>query len=173
MEEFHEGSDGLRAGLQKRGDPVPREQTFIMVKPDGVQRGLIGDILVRFERKGLKLVGAKMIQVDESTARRHYEEHIGKPFYEGLVKYITSGPVLVGVLEGDDAISVVRRIVGATDPKEALPGTIRGDFALQIGRNVIHASDSPESAKREIEIYFDKNELVTYERIDEVWLYEG
>ena len=148
------------------------ERTFIMIKPDGVQRNLIGEIIARFERKGLKFAGMKLIGVSEDTARKHYEEHIGKPFYEGLVEYITSCPVLVGVLEGDDAISIVRTIVGVTDPKEALPGTIRGDFGIQIGRNVIHASDAETSAEREIKIYFDEHELLTYNRIDEEWLYE-
>jgi len=169
---FHDGSGGQRHGKRRKGDFVALEQTFIMIKPDGVQRSLIGEIISRFECKGLKFIGMKLIEIDEATAKKHYEEHLGKPFYEGLVQYITSGPVLVGVLEGDEAISVVRTIVGATDPKEATPGTIRGDLGMQIGRNVIHASDAPVSAAREIDIYFDGDELLTYRRIDEAWLYE-
>jgi len=149
------------------------EQTFIMIKPDGVQRGFIGEIVRRFEEKGLKFLAMKLITIDDATARQHYEEHIGKPFYESLVAYITSGPVLVAVLAGDGVISIVRKLVGATDPKEALCGTIRGDFAIDIGRNVVHASDAPVSAIREIEIYFDESELLTYSRIDEEWLYEA
>lgn len=165
--------DGQRHGLRRTGEIMVFEQTFIMIKPDGVQRGFIGKILSRFEEKGLKFLAMKLITIDDETARRHYEEHLGKPFYDGLVEYITSGPVLVAVLAGDEAISIVRKLVGATDPKDALCGTIRGDLAIDIGRNVIHASDSPASATREIELYFDEAEILRYSRIDEEWLYEA
>lgn len=148
------------------------ERTFVMVKPDGVQRGIAGQVVSRFESKGLKLVAAKLIVIDEDLASRHYAEHIGKPFYEKLVSFITSGPVLAMVWEGQDAISTVRTVVGKTNPKEAGPGTIRGDFGMTTGRNIIHASDSPASAEREIGLFFQKNEVLEYRRIDEVWLYE-
>jgi len=143
-----------------------------MVKPDGVQRGLVGDIVARFERRGLKIVAMKMIRVSDDLAKKHYAEHAAKPFFPSLVGFITSGPVVAMVIEGKDAAPIVRSMNGATNPANAGPGTIRGDFALETGRNVIHASDSPESAKREISLYFDKSEIVDYKRIDEQWLYE-
>jgi nucleoside-diphosphate kinase len=143
-----------------------------MVKPDGVQRGLVGDIVARFERRGLKIAAMKLLHVSNDLAKKHYEEHAAKPFYPGLVGFITSGPVVAMVIEGKDAVPVVRSMVGATNPAKSDPGTIRGDFALDTGRNIIHASDSPESAKREISLYFDKSEIVDYKRIDEQWLYE-
>lgn len=148
------------------------ERTFVMVKPDGVQRGIAGQVVSRFESKGLKLVAAKLMVIDEDLASRHYTEHIGKPFYGKLVSFITSGPVLAMVWEGQDVISTVRTVVGKTNPKEAGPGTIRGDFGMTTGRNIIHASDSPASAEREIGLFFQKNEVLDYKRIDEVWLYE-
>ncbi|MDD4307724.1 MAG: nucleoside-diphosphate kinase [Thermoplasmata archaeon] len=148
------------------------ERTFVMVKPDGVQRGIAGQVVSRFESKGLKLVAAKLMVIDEDLASRHYAEHLGKPFYGKLVSFITSGPVLAMVWEGQDAISTVRAVVGKTNPKEAGPGTIRGDFGMTTGRNIIHASDSPASAEREIGLFFGKNEVLDYRRIDEVWLYE-
>jgi nucleoside-diphosphate kinase len=149
------------------------ERTFVMVKPDGVQRGLIGEVLSRFEERGLKLVGAKFMQIDQALAEQHYAEHEDKPFFEGLTDFITSGPVLAMVWEGQDAIAQVRSMMGATDPAEAAPGTIRGDFGLDLGRNVVHGSDTePGSAEREIELFFDEAELEDYERIDETWLYE-
>jgi nucleoside-diphosphate kinase len=148
------------------------EQTFVMIKPDGVQRALIGQAISRFESKGLKVVATKMLHMDKELASRHYGEHVGKPFYEKLVNYITSGPVLVMVLEGKDVISCVRTVVGKTNPQDAEPGTIRGDFGMEIGKNIIHASDSPESAKREISLFFSEKEIIDYKRIDEVWLYE-
>ena len=151
-----------------------RERTFVMVKPDGVQRGLIGEIVSRFEQRGLKLAGAKLLQIDEELAQRHYGEHEGKPFFEGLVSFITSGPVLAMVWEGQDATRQVRQMMGATDPADAAPGTVRGDFGLDLGRNVIHGSDHEDEGanEREISLFFDENELVSYERIDEPWLYE-
>lgn len=144
-----------------------------MIKPDGVQRGLVGQILQRFEQKGFKIVGLKFMMVTEKLAEEHYQEHIGKPFYPGLVKFITSGPVVVMVLEGKNVIAEVRKLNGATNPLDAQPGTIRGDLAQDIGRNVVHGSDSPESAEREISIYFKKDELVEYAYLPYTWLYEN
>lgn len=148
------------------------ERTLIIVKPDGVQRGLIGAVLGRFERRGLKIVGLKMMQVSRELAERHYGVHRGKPFFEGLVDFITSSPVVVGVLEGPSAIEMTRSTVGATNPATAAPGTIRADFGLTIGRNLIHASDGPETAGVEIELFFSADELVSYERAVDVWLIE-
>ena len=143
-----------------------------MIKPDGVQRGLVGDVVARFEKRGLKLVAMKMLLVSEDLAKKHYEEHAAKPFFPSLVSFIRSGPVVAMVVEGKDVVPIVRSMVGATKPKDSAPGTIRGDFAVDMGRNVIHASDSPESAKREISLYFNTSEIATYKRIDEQWLYE-
>jgi nucleoside-diphosphate kinase len=143
-----------------------------MIKPDGVQRGLVGEVLARFERRGLKIVALKMLLVGDELAKKHYEEHAAKPFFPSLVGFIRSGPAVAMVVEGKDVVPTVRSMVGATNPKNSNPGTIRGDLALDMGRNVIHASDSPESAKREISLYFDNSELITYKRIDEQWLYE-
>jgi nucleoside-diphosphate kinase len=126
-----------------------------MIKPDGVRRGLIGEIINRFERRGLKIVALKMVKMDRKTAELLYEEHKGKSFFEDLINYVTSGPVVCMVIEGEDAVQVVRRMIGNTDPKEAPPGTIRGDFALSKSENIIHASDSLEKAKREMSIFFD------------------
>ncbi len=143
-----------------------------MIKPDAVQRGLIGEIVSRLEKKGLKIVAMKMLNVSRELAEKHYAEHREKPFFESLVSYITSAPVVAMVVEGKNAVKVVRTLVGATNPQEALPGTIRGDFGMDIGRNVIHASDSLESAEREISLFFKPEEIVEYNRIDEDWLYE-
>ena len=148
------------------------ERTFVMIKPDGVQRGLVGEVIMRLERKGLKIVAMKMMKVSEELATEHYTEHKEKPFFKSLLDYITSGPVVAMVVEGKNAVKVVRALVGATNPIEALPGTIRGDYGMDIGRNVIHASDSPESAKREISLFFNAEEIIDYSRIDEDWLYE-
>ncbi len=148
------------------------ERTFVMVKPDGVARGLTGEVISRIERKGLKIAAMKMIMVSRELAEKHYEEHREKPFYSSLVSYITSGPVVALVVEGREAVKVVRKLIGATDPKEAEPGTIRGDFALDIGRNVVHASDSSASAERELGLYFSEEEILEYSRADEDWLYE-
>lgn len=150
------------------------EQTFVMVKPDGVHRGLVGEVITRLEQRGLKLVAAKVVQLDEETAEEHYGEHEGKPFFDGLVEFITSGPVVPMVWEGEDAIRQVRQMIGETDPIDAAPGTIRGDFALDIGRNVVHASahDDPGANEREIAIFFDDTALTSYERHDEAWIYE-
>lgn len=150
------------------------ERTFVMVKPDGVQRGLVGEVVSRLEDRGLKLVGAKLMEVDRALAHEHYGEHADKPFFEGLVDFITSGPVLAMVWEGADATRQVRRMMGETDPVESAPGTIRGDLGLDLGRNVIHGSDHEDAGanEREIDLFFDESELVGYERIDEAWLYE-
>ena len=149
-----------------------RERTFVMIKPDGIQRGLIGKIINRLERSGIKIVAMKFLLVSQNIAEKHYGVHRGKKFYENLLNYITSGPVVTMVWEGDKVIERVRKIVGETDPLEARPGTIRGDFAQQIGRNLIHASDSPENARNEINLWFTNQEIISYEKIDETWLYE-
>jgi nucleoside-diphosphate kinase len=148
------------------------ERTFVMVKPDGVERGVIGEVISRLERKGLKIVGMKMLRIDEGLAKNHYAEHKAKPFFDALVAYITSGPVVAMVVEGKEAIRVVRTLVGATNPIEALPGTIRGDYGMDLGRNIIHASDSEESAEREISLFFNPEEIHTYERAIDKWIYE-
>ena len=148
------------------------ERTFLMLKPDAVQRNLIGEVVSRIERKGLKLVGAKLMTVPRSLAETHYSEHQGKPFYEGLVSFITSAPVFAMVVQGEDAVDVSRHIIGETNPSEAAPGTIRGDFGLTIGRNIIHGSDSTESADKEINLSFNPEELSDYTANNEAWLYE-
>jgi nucleoside-diphosphate kinase len=136
------------------------QRTFVMIKPDAFSRGLSGEILARFERRGFTLRGLRMLCVTEELAGRHYEEHVGKPFYPELVEFITSGPVVAMVIEGPDAVATVRTMMGATNPLDSAPGTIRGDYALEIGQNIIHGSDSPESAEREIAIYFSADQLV-------------
>ena len=148
------------------------ERTFVMIKPDGVQRRLIGKILQRFEQAGLKIVAMKFLKVSHELAEKHYEVHKGKPFYESLIKYITSGPVVAMVIEGQNAIERVRKMVGATDPQKAEPGTIRGDFCQHIGRNVIHASDGKETAEKEISLWFNEDEIISYSMDDERWIYE-
>jgi nucleoside-diphosphate kinase len=148
------------------------DRTFVMVKPDGVLRGLCGEVISRLEGKGLKLVAARLAFLSEARAMDQYREHIQKPFFPSLKSYIMSGPCLLMVWEGHNAVSVVRRLVGATNPSEAAPGTIRGDLALDTGRNVIHASDSPESAAREIGLHFAAADLVEYTRVEEKVLYE-
>ncbi|MCL6442686.1 MAG: nucleoside-diphosphate kinase [Alicyclobacillus sp.] len=145
------------------------EKTFIMVKPDGVQRGLVGEIVGRFERKGLKLVGAKLISVSRQLAETHYAEHRERPFFADLVNFITSSPVFAMVWEGENAISVARAMMGKTNPAEAAPGTIRGDFGLTIGMNVVHGSDSAESAAREIALWFGEG-TTSYEKAIDVWV---
>ncbi|MEC0484681.1 nucleoside-diphosphate kinase [Bacillus glycinifermentans] len=147
------------------------EKTFVMVKPDGVQRQLIGDILSRFERKGLQLIGAKLMKVSQETAGEHYKEHKEKPFFGELVDFITSGPVFAMVWKGEDAIAISRQLIGKTNPKEALPGTIRGDYGMSVGKNIIHGSDSPESAVREIGLFFKENELIEEEKLINQWIY--
>jgi len=148
------------------------ERTLIIVKPDGVQRGLIGDVITRLEQRGLKFVGLKLLQMTPELAEEHYAVHKDKPFYPGLVKHITSGPVVVGVVEGPKAINIVRITIGATNPAEATPGTIRGDYALEIGFNIIHGSDGPETAVQEINLFFQPEELVDYKLVTDRWIYE-
>ena len=151
---------------------MAHERTLVIIKPDGVQRGLIGPILGRLEARGLKIVGLKLMQVSEDLAGRHYAEHAGKPFYEGLLRYITGGPVVVLAVEGPSAVQMVRNTVGATNPLNAAPGTIRADWALDIGRNLIHASDAPETAERELALWFEDAELVSYTRETDRWIFE-
>jgi len=146
-----------------------RERTFVMLKPDAVQRGLIGEIISRIERKGLKIVAMKLIRVDRELAERHYDVHREKPFFAELVEFVTSSPVVVMVVEGRAAIKVVRRLMGATDPLEAAPGTIRGDLGLDITKNLIHGSDAPETARREIELFFAEDEILDYELTNSRW----
>ncbi|MBM5693693.1 nucleoside-diphosphate kinase [Listeria seeligeri] len=146
------------------------EQTYVMVKPDGVERGLIGGIVARIEQKGIKIVAAKLMQIDRGLAEQHYAEHIGKPFFEDLIGFITSGPVFAMVLEGDDVIKTARKMMGKTNPLEADSGTIRSDYAIHTNRNVIHGSDSPESAKREIGLFFEPSEVLTYQKAVDKWI---
>jgi nucleoside-diphosphate kinase len=148
------------------------ERTLVIIKPDAVQRGLIGQIIHRFERRGLRMVAMKFMQITRELAERHYAVHKGKPFYEPLVAYIVSAPVVVLVLEGKDAIQVVRRTMGATNPAEALPGTIRADFGVEIGRNLVHGSDGPETAHFEVSLFFDSAEMVSWDRELEPWISE-
>ncbi|MBO1197873.1 nucleoside-diphosphate kinase [Staphylococcus simiae] len=148
------------------------ERTFLMIKPDAVQRNMIGEVLSRIERKGLKLVGGKLMQVPMSLAETHYGEHKSKPFYNDLVSFITSAPVFAMVVEGEDAVAVSRHIIGSTNPSEAAPGSIRGDFGLTVGRNIIHGSDSVESAQREISLWFNEEEITSYDSPRDTWLYE-
>ena len=148
------------------------QKSFVMMKPDAVQRRLMGKILSRFEDKGLKIVSVKLIQIDEDLAKTHYGEHAEKPFFPSLVEYITSSPSLAMVIEGEEAITTIRKLVGATNPLEADLGTIRGDFAMDTGRNIIHASDSPASAEREIGLFFNEDEICDYQIIDNELIYE-
>jgi nucleoside-diphosphate kinase len=148
------------------------ERTLIIIKPDAVQRGLAGEILARLERRGLHFAGLRMIEITPDLAARHYAEHVGKGFYEGLVRYITSSPVLVAAVEGPGAISAVRQSMGSTKPLEAAPGTIRGDFALTVANNLVHGSDSPESAERELSLFFQRHELFSYRRDIDRWIAE-
>lgn len=149
------------------------ERTLIIVKPEGVQRGLVGNVITRLEQRGLKLVGLKLMHITPELAQKHYGVHKGKPFFEGLVKHITSSPVVVGVVEGPKAITVVRTTMGATNAAEAVPGTIRGDYALEIGFNIIHGSDGPETATQEINLFFRPEELVEYTLAAQQWVYES
>ena len=148
------------------------ERTLILVKPDGVQRGLLGDIVGRFERRGLKLAGMKFMQMSQELAEAHYAVHKERPFYTSLVQYITSGPVLAMVWEGKDAIAAARSTMGATNPVAAAPGTIRGDFGMEIGRNLVHGSDSPENAVKEVNLFFSAAELVAWNRVTDGWIRE-
>ena len=148
------------------------ERTLVLVKPDGVQRGLIGEIIGRLEQRGLKLVGMKLMQVDDALARQHYGEHVDRPFFGGLVDFITSSPVVAMAWEADNAVEAVRNTMGQTNPTSSPPGTIRGDLALDIGRNLVHGSDSPESAERELKLFFSAAELLDYTRANDGWIKE-
>lgn len=148
------------------------ERTLFLIKPDAMQRGLAGEIIARLERRGLKIVGMKLLRITRELAERHYAEHVGKPFFPGLVEFITSAPVIAIAWEGKDAIRVVRATIGATNPVEAAPGTVRADFGLDKGRNLVHASDGPESAARELELFFGAGELVSWERDVDRWVAE-
>ena len=148
------------------------ERTLVIIKPDAVQRGLIGEIIRRLERRGLRIAAMKMMQITPELARRHYAVHEGKPFFEPLITYITSAPVVVMVIEGRNAIEIVRRTMGATNPAEAAPGTIRADFALEIGRNLVHGSDSPETAAAEVALFFREDEILSYSRDTDRWIFE-
>ncbi|MFB6291166.1 MAG: nucleoside-diphosphate kinase [Candidatus Bipolaricaulia bacterium] len=145
------------------------ERSLVLLKPDTVQRRLIGKLVSRLEDKGLKIAGMKMMEVSEELAREHYEEHLEKDFFSDLFNFITSSPIVAMVVEGEQAISVIRDMMGATNPFEAKPGTIRGDYGLDLTKNLIHGSDSTESAKREIEIFFDEEEILDYELTNEQW----
>lgn len=145
----------------------------MMVKPDGVQRGLVGEVISRIERRGLKIVALRMNTISPDSAKKHYAEHAQKPFFNSLISFITSGPSVSFVVEGKNAVSVMRSVNGSTNPVNAATGSIRGDLALDTGRNIVHASDSIESAQREIAIHFKESEIVPYSRVDETWIYEN
>lgn len=151
---------------------MDKERTLVIIKPDAVQRGLVGEIVSRFEKRGIKIVAMKMVKVSRELAEKHYGIHRGKPFFEPTVEYITSSPVVAMVLEGINAIDMVRKMMGKTNPQDAEPGTIRGDYGQFIGRNIVHGSDSKETAEFEINLWFDKKEICEYTRIDEEWLTE-
>lgn len=148
------------------------ERTFVMLKPDAVQRGLVGEIIQRLERRGLRIIALKMVRISPEFAHKHYAVHVGKPFFEGLIRYITSGPVVAMVLEGTNAIEVTRATMGATNPAKAAPGTIRADLALEMGRNLVHGSDGPETAAFEIGLWFGEEELLDYDRTIDAWIFE-
>ncbi len=148
------------------------EQTLVFIKPDGVQRGLIGEVIGRLEKRGLRLAAAKFMAVSNELAEEHYAIHKGKPFYEPLIEYIVSAPVMTMVWEGPNAVAAVRQTMGATRPIEAAPGSVRHDFALEVGRNLTHASDSPENGKKEIELWFKPEELVSWSRAVDEWVFE-
>ena len=148
------------------------EKTLVLLKPDAVQRGLCGEIVGRLERTGLKIVGMKLMQVSDELANRHYGEHVGKPFFDGLVGFITSGPIVAMAFEGNNAVTIVRKTMGATNPVDSPPGSVRGDYGVDIGRNLVHGSDSPESAARELCLFFTEEELLSYDRATDPWITE-
>ena len=148
------------------------ERTLVLIKPDGVQRGLVGPILSRFEARGLKIIGMKLMQVPTELAERHYAEHEGKPFYPGLIRYITAAPIIAMVLEGTNVVSAVRTMIGVTKSFEADAGTIRGDYAIEVGRNLVHASDGVETAQREVALWFTDAELLSWSRDTDKWIFE-
>ena len=149
------------------------DRTLVLVKPDGVQRGLIGEVISRLENRGIKLVALKLLQIDANLARQHYAEHVDRPFFKGLVDFITSSPVAAMVWEAENVTSLVRQTMGETDPMKSLPGTLRGDLGINIGRNLVHGSDSAESAQREIELFFDHSEILSYDRNSDPWITES
>ena len=149
------------------------ERTFVAIKPDGVQRGLVGEVIRRLERRGLKLAAIRLMQVDEELAGRHYAEHVNRPFFPSLVSFITSGPIVAMIWEANNAVALARQTMGATNPGEAAPGTIRGDLGSDIGRNIVHGSDSPESAAREIGLFFDDGAALDYVRSTDEWITES
>ncbi len=148
------------------------ERTLVLIKPDGVQRGLVGPILTRLERRGLRFAGLKLMQITPELAAKHYGIHKDKPFYPTLIEFITSGPVVAAVIEGEDAIEIVRNTMGATNPAQAEPGTIRADFGLEIGRNLVHGSDGPDTAATEVPLFFTDDEILSYERAVDGWIKE-
>jgi nucleoside-diphosphate kinase len=148
------------------------ERTLVLVKPDGVQRGLVGEVISRLERRGLRLVGAKFLQVSQELAETHYAIHKGKPFYDGLIRYITSSPVMAMVWEGPSAVAAVRQTMGSTRPTEAAPGSLRHDFALEVGRNLTHASDTVENGEKEVALWFQPAECVEWDRSVDAWIFE-
>jgi nucleoside-diphosphate kinase len=148
------------------------ERTLILIKPDAMQRGLAGEIITRFERRGLRMVAMRLLKVDKAMAKKHYGEHVGKPFFDGLVDYITSSPIIAAVFEGTNAVAASRQLMGSTRPTEAAPGTIRADFGLEVGRNLVHGSDSVASAKREIEIFFAGQRISSWSRNVDPWVFE-
>ena len=149
------------------------DRTLVLVKPDGVQRGLIGEVISRLEKRGIKLVALKLLQIDANLAGQHYAEHVERPFFRGLVDFITSSPVAAMVWEADNVTSLVRQTMGETDPMKSPPGTLRGDLGINIGRNLVHGSDSPESAQREIDLFFDHSEILSYDRNSNSWITES
>ena len=149
------------------------QRTLVLLKPDAVQRALVGELISRIERRGLKLVAMKLMRVGEEFAHRHYAEHVGKPFFDGLVQFITSSPLVALVVEGEEAIDAVRALMGKTSPLDSAPGTIRGDLAVSIGPNLVHGSDSVESARREVALFFSEEEILPYERDVDRWIIES
>lgn len=148
-------------------------RTLVLLKPDAVQRSLVGEVTTRLERRGLKIVGMKLMQVSDDLARKHYSEHEGKPFFRGLVQFITSCPIVAMVLDGESAVQLVRAAIGSTNPVDSAPGSIRGDYGMTVGMNLVHGSDSDESAKREIDLFFSPNEILSYERGIDQWVTES
>lgn len=148
-------------------------RTLVLLKPDAVQRSLVGEVTARLERRGLKIVGMKLMQVSDELARKHYSEHEGKPFFHGLVQFITSCPIVAMVLDGENAVRLVRAAIGSTNPVDSDPGSIRGDYGMTVGMNLVHGSDSDESAKREIDLFFSPNEILSYERGIDQWVTES
>ena len=148
------------------------ERTLVLIKPDAMQRGLAGEIIARLERRGLRIVAMRMLHMDEGLACQHYAAHQGKAFFEGLIRFITSSPIIAAVFEGENAIELVRQSMGATNPAQAAPGTIRGDLGIDTGRNLVHGSDSPEAAEKEIRLFFQEGEMFSYERSIDPWVFE-